>query len=313
MHKPNIYFNCRLCNFKAKNQRFVSRHYNSEHDVDKVDKRCKICDFEAQDVDMIEQHVIDNHVDEVDKKECHQCNFSAHHEPLLEEHMSIHEGNNCELCSFRGSSRKILLIHINQKHGRQQMKCTSCNFSSASNPELRKHAKTAHGIAYEHVCDSCGKDYPKKCELDHHKLSSHSGLKGVKCHLCTFETKYNTLITKHWNWIHKSVSIELKCQHCDFEPPNLSDLETKFKHQDSQLAVLEAHLKEEHKAELGNCDDCQFSAYHEATLDFHKKTMHNLKCDLCNYEGASTKHIRTHIDKAHMQRDPLKIEKKEPL
>ena len=134
-------------------------------------------------------------------------------------------------------------------------------------------------------------------------------------YLCTFETKYNTLIKNHWNWIHKSVSIELKCQHCDFEAPSLRDLESKFKHADTQLAVLEFHIKEKHKhmALLGKCDECQFSAYHEATLDCHKKSMHKLKCDLCKYEGASTKHIRTHIDKAHMQRDPLKIEKKEPL
>ena len=82
----------------------------------------------------------------------------------------------------------------------------------------------------------------------------------------------------------------------------------------TQINICSIESRHRDVAELGSCDDCRFSAYHGATLDLHKKSMHRLKCELCDYEGASTKHIRTHVDKAHKQRrDPLKIEKQEPF
>ena len=93
--------------------------------------------------------------------------------------------------------------------------------------------------------------------------------------------------------------MKFKCQGCD--------------HVLSSESGLKYHLKRPHIK-------CEICLALTTDAKSHKKQFHatdytryKLKCDLCNYEGASTKHIRIHIDKAHKQRDPLKIEKQEPL
>ena len=272
------------------------------HEEDQIDKKCTICDFEGENVNMIEKHTSYEHVDQVNKGICEECQFSAYHGPILEAHKLIHKGN-CELCTFRGASKRELRLHTTSKHGRQKLQCSMCNFSTTSNPHMKKHSKEIHGTPYDHVCDLCGRDYPTKSYLESHKIV-HSDVKGVKCNLCIFETKQISSIRIHWKYVHSDVKIELKCQLCDFEAPNLYDLKAKFKHEHSQLAVLEAHLKEEHKntAERRVCSDCQFSAYHEGTLDTHIKSIHReLNCQQCNFEGASLKHLRIHMTVMHGQ------------
>ena len=91
------------------------------------------------------------------------------------------------------------------------------------------------------------------------------------------------------------------CQYCDYEAPKLSELDSLFKHTQSQLAELESHLKEEHgdRVKLGSCDQCHFTADHKATFETHMKSVHDIKCDLCSYVGKTTKHLRIHIHFTH--------------
>ena len=203
-HKFNTkFYNCSFCNYKTESKQVLGRHSKAEHKEENVDKICKLCNFEAKDVEAIEKHLIVGHKEETNKRTCEQCQFTAFHEPTMSEHMTIHEGNNCKLCAFRGNSKMNLRKHLHQMHGREQIQCSLCEFSTTSNPVIRKHAKDAHGTKYEHVCDVCGKDFPKKCDLEYHK-QSHSAHKGVRCNLCTFETKHVALIKRHWMHVHKS-------------------------------------------------------------------------------------------------------------
>ena len=302
-HSSVILYNCVLCNYKAKSWLSVQKHSKVEHREDQVDKSCQFCDFEAQDVKMIEKHMSEVHEDQSTKSTCEKCNFFAYHEPILIEHKTFHEKMICTHCSFTGDSRRGLLIHIKMQHGRKQNQCTMCNFYASSNTKMRKHTKDAHGIPYDFACDICGKDYSNNSSLEKH-MPTHSEVKGVKCNLCTFETKQNTSIRIHWKYVHKDVKIEIRCQYCDYEAPKLLELDTSFKHANTQLAVLEAHLKDVHMdiVKPSCCNKCQFIGYHGPTLTIHMKSLHELKCELCNYESESMKGLRIHIDTAHMRK-----------
>ena len=136
-------------------------------------------------------------------------------------------------------------------------------------------------------------------------MLTHSEVKEVKCNLCTFKTKRNSSIRTHWKYVHKDANIEIRCQYCDYEVPPLSKLDATFKHANVQLASLEVHLMESHRDIVKHnlCNKCQFIAYHGPTLTIHKKSLHELKCELCNYESTSTKSLRIHIGMAHMQKE----------
>ena len=312
VHLKGDCLKCDLCGFAT-----YSTDYLKMHKLSHIKARsCPICDYKAEEVSMIETHLHIAHVNQVKKKECDQCQFTAYHEPILREHMAEHGGTDCKLCGYNGKSRGSLQRHMTTKHElakthtwkkrqyeQPTKQCSLCIFSSTSVSVLSKHAKDTHGTPYNNVCDLCGKDFSSKYNLDFH-MKSHSGVKDVKCNLCTFETTSIQTMSRHWRNIHKGVNLELKCHYCDFEAPKLNVANCNFKQCNGQLTTLETHLKEEHKyvSNIGSCLKCQFTAYHEKTLSAHIKSMHDLKCQLCSYEGKSLVGLRMHISNAHIQK-----------
>ena len=301
VHSKGSGYKCDICGYATYYRDILKKHKISHI----LAKRCPICDYTAQEVNMIETHLKDAHVNEVTKRKCDQCPFTAYHEPIIKEHIAEHGGTTCELCGYRAVSREGLRNHVVKKHDYQQptQQCSLCDFSSTLVSLLSKHAKDTHGTPYDYVCDSCGKDYLNESKLDNH-MKRHSGIKDVKCNLCTFETSQIFYIKRHWEYVHKGVNVETKCQYCDFEVPKLLNLKTKFKHAQVQLATLETHLKVEHNdvAIIGSCAKCKFTAYNKTTMSVHIKSMHDLQCELCSYEGKSPKHLRVHINNAHIRK-----------
>ena len=109
------------------------------------------------------------------------------------------------------------------------------------------------------------------------------------------------IIRTHWNYVHRGINVEMKCRYCDYKEANFSQLENKFKHPNAQLADLELHLKEMHRdeAKLLYCQKCNYSTYHEPSLNAHEESLHDLDCKLCKYEASSKKALHGHITKVH--------------
>ena len=257
---------------------------------------------------MIESHLKDVHEDEITEKNCDECPFTAYHMPLLLEHQATHKSKHCKRSSFRRISQKALRNHMG-KH--QQTTCSQCDFSATSKIGVRKHAKQIHGTSYDYVCDICGKDFYIKNLLTRH-MTNHSKRKNTKCNLCTFHAKQNAKrtdsIRDHWKSTHRGVNIDTKCLFCNFEAPEVQDLEMGFRFASGQLEAVETHLREEHKdmAKLRNCNHCQFSAHHATTLKLHQESMHNLRCELCNTEWDSPARLHLHIANAHIRKQSSK-------
>ena len=301
-HSSKILHNCVFCKFKAKSLPIIQKHTEVEHKKEDVNKSCQLCGFEVQDVKMIEEHMSEVHKKQSKMSTCEKCKFSAYHKPILDQHKAFHEKMICTLCPFAGKSRTGLQIHIKMKHSGKKIQCKTCNFSATSSQRMRKHEKDAHGTPYDFVCKICGKDFQVKSDLETHGLT-HSDTKRLKCNLCTFETKQHPSIRIHWKYVHTDIKIEIKCQYCDFEAPKLSEL-TSFKHANEQLTMMEDHLMDVHldTAKLRCCDKCQFATYHGPSLLAHQQSLHELKCELCNYEAETKKGLRIHTNISHIRK-----------
>ena len=210
--------------------------------------------------------------------------------------------NVCKLCDFNSSSKGGLKAHLKAKH-EKQIVCEECDFSSSSGQEMRRHAKAQHQTPFDIVCDVCSKDFENMSTLRQHKEVHHSEvqIKDVKCNLCMFRARQYPNIRIHWKYVHRDVNVDLKCPYCKYEAPGLYELESSFKHTQSQMAELESHLNQEHEdqVKLSTCDQCNFSAYHKPNFDLHTKSMHDIKCEQCSYVGKTPKHIRIHIHLNH--------------
>lgn len=112
-----------------------------------MDLRCQDCDFEAKDLNLIEEHMREAHHEFDGLNTCNQCEFRTRHEPALMSHIkSVHEGRNCEFCSFVGTTSGTLKHHITAKHLRvRNYVCDLCGYSCVSEHYLEKHRKRHSG------------------------------------------------------------------------------------------------------------------------------------------------------------------------
>ena len=153
--------------------------------------------------------------------------------------------------------------------------CTQCNFETFSMLQMRSHQKKAHGVAYDFICDSCGKDFLSTFYLKRHKQMKHCE-KG------------------------RTTGSKTTCTQCDFE--TFSTLQ------------MRSHEKKAHGVPCDFiCDTCGKDFLSKSRLKRHKLTHErardksavqapDLKCQLCSYEGATTaKALRRHIEEAHIR------------
>ena len=122
-----------------------------------------------------------------------------------------------------------------------------------------------------------------------HKKREHGIPYDHKCGICEYQSDRPSEVKRHKKSVHNTLNIEMKCQHCDFEAEELAELET--------------HLQGSHgdAVQLKSCDKCKFSAYHGPTLEFHTNSMHNAKCELCSFVGASSSRLKLHISQKHLK------------
>ena len=109
-----------------------------------VDLKCNECSYEGKDLELIEMHYSENHADSTHINACDKCQFSSYHIPTLQAHIkSIHDGKNCELCSYVGANKYDLKRHVDIRHVRVRNHiCELCGFATFTKLHLEVHMKT---------------------------------------------------------------------------------------------------------------------------------------------------------------------------
>lgn len=116
---------------------------------------------------------------------CTKCNKSFVYSRHLEKHLQGHERNDCQYCNDLFSSKKKLILHMREKHGKKILdtkhSCKFCEKSFTRREALYSHLRT-HSNGQE-VCISCGEFFAdKEALIAHTKIHEDSQFSCPLCH-----------------------------------------------------------------------------------------------------------------------------------
>lgn len=85
-----------------------------------------------------------------DGPQCQVCGKACGNEQALNQHMALHSQDRpfmCRLCGWRFQRHENLIAHSRVHSGERPFKCEHCCRAFTQISAMRRHVKTAHGIA----------------------------------------------------------------------------------------------------------------------------------------------------------------------
>ena len=91
------------------------------------------------------------------------------------------------------------------------IKCTKCEKYYSSEPNMKRHLKSAH-IGLKFQCGTCTKQFDQKCNLDRHVKSIHERIR-QNCDKCEKSFSDSSSLKKHKDSIHENIKFQcIKCE-----------------------------------------------------------------------------------------------------
>jgi len=177
--KDKKYVSCTKCG-KIVLKESLSKHTQDVHE--KSNKRvCQICKKSLSGPFSLKEHI------------------RAIHEKLMK-HQCIHCGKG--FSHFSNMNRHIRLIHEKLVIPTKYVNCPQCQkFVQATS--LKKHIKSIHEKARDHVCSFCSKRFSQSYTLKEHIASKHTKQYDHKCGTCNRQFAHRTNYTRHMKSVHK--------------------------------------------------------------------------------------------------------------
>lgn len=184
-------FDCQIkgCAKSYKSKLDLRRHIKEVHDEETFD--CPFCELKYTRKPTLRDHIKSKHQDEY--QQWHKENKFV---PEKEFRCQI------EGCAKSYNKKKLLLVHIKEKHDGKTFNCPFCGSKHKQKPLLCDHIRSRHRDEYqqwlkddklvpekEFRCqiENCGKSYAHKSDLRRHIRGVHDG-KTFDCPFC--ESKY---------------------------------------------------------------------------------------------------------------------------
>ncbi|XP_018403817.1 PREDICTED: zinc finger protein 62 homolog [Cyphomyrmex costatus] len=198
IHRPDYFFECKICHVKYKSEDGLKRHYIRAHsDYEsryicehcgrgyklKIDlthhmKRthisdlqiCRFCGKKVKDVKGHEWRHQKRNREIKYEYPCHLCRKKFHHRSRLDNHLMLHEkGFKCEICGKEYSGTRELTSHKRFKHGQTNVStCILCQKAFVSMSNFYQHVLT-HASIRPYTCDVCEKDFTQRSSLLRHR------------------------------------------------------------------------------------------------------------------------------------------------
>ena len=162
-----------------------------------------------------------------EKYQCDRCEkiySGPYAQSTLKSHIkNIHEAEEKEKCHICGKMvcKSLLEDHIKRKHNRDH-KCTKCILSFNTALRLKRHIKLVHDKFKAYICDTCGKAFQSKGNLNMH-IKIHTEEKQHECHLCGKKFLRPHHLQGHIEKTHMGVR-RYPCPKCDKKYKNASSL-----------------------------------------------------------------------------------------
>ena len=221
---------------------------------------------------------------------CDSCDKLFPAKENLKKHIkAVHEGKirkrdfRCCTCD---KIVKHMKQHIQNVHGSEENKCSSCGKSFSSRNFLEQHIRNVHEGKKDHKCDVCNKYFSQSTNLNTHIKVVHEKSKKFHCKFCELSFSFLDGLKSHIKNVHDDKSKGVyKCELCN----------KSF----SQELSVQNHIKLVHeKAKQKECHKLIARDLQKLIQAIHEKKPYDLECKICRSFGQRS-HLRTHIKLIH--------------
>ena len=197
-HREGPVMYCRMCQFKAKDQRRMDEHFRNKHENQpELTFICDQCSKTFNAKRALQKHISNAHTEGI-KHRCNQCEFATKHRKRLQLHIEkVHEGRKwiCDICGSNLSCQGMLKRHMDEVHGNVEFKCDTCDYKAKSAQRLKVHIEAVH-LGIKHYCDECGYSTLRQTRLRLHKNIEHRGIR-YPCTLCDYVATRKYYLNQH--------------------------------------------------------------------------------------------------------------------
>lgn len=225
----------------------------------------------------------------------------------------------CSKCSYYTQNPRFYLYHLKNVH-KEKIKiyeCPSCLYASKHSQKLQRHVHMVHVMGagrrkappkpkpiapkattrpYTRRRQAAAVDPPKEkerveakefIEADSPVCSVEGDSKVFKCSLCPFNSRSQTLVTRHERVVHLKKKF-FRCVKCNY----VTHMKARYT----------KHVKY-HSMPMIKCDMCDFRTPYKWNLDRHNKNHQGdgaFKCSLCNFTADIKQSLTVHEMNHHV-------------
>ena len=228
--------------------------------------------------------------------------------------MSVHT-YTCQGCSYVTANGADLMTHTSMVHGNFFMAAynsqyytqqyfhggNSCAITPKS-PDTHPPTTTSQGDVLneeksdkldedaKYDCESCGKKFRHKGNMQRHVNTIHRKCEEFSCHLCDYKTIHKHFLNNHVKRVHQRVK-RFHCDQCDYKSYDSANLERHCK-------MVHLQIKSRFACEL-----CDYKTFLAANLNRHVKAVHlrikAYSCHLCDHKAATSQTLAIHMNNKH--------------
>ncbi|XP_045506037.1 zinc finger protein 761-like [Colias croceus] len=160
--------------------------------LDGADFECQICGDKFLKLRILIIHMNKHY----NNYSCETCGSGFISLNLLKRHLEVHQTGSypCTECDKVFTSAPKRSLHLRGVHLKQHPRtCPLCPERFISNYKKIVHLRFVHNQnVFLHKCDTCGREYNLKCQLDRHVRAVHMQERKYECDVCqkSFFTQY---------------------------------------------------------------------------------------------------------------------------
>jgi len=264
---------CNYCDFRTRRERYLKEHIMAKHE----NNRPFVCSYDQCEYATVNGASLKKHIDSVHLK--------------LKDYL-------CEICDFTAFSKRVLRLHVANKHeDTKPFSCSyvGCSYATVYANSIKIHTERVHLKMRPFRCEreNCQYATDTKGRLIEHINAVHEKALVYSCEYpdCDYRANFKSNMKLHVNKVHlKLLKDELQCTACDYKARSPQ--------------MLKWHFSARHTDFVEKCTECNFQTKWYTSLKSHIKIVHRgakgFSCNLCDYECSRKYRLKAHYNGVHL-------------